>query len=113
MNMTNPNTQTGLQENVASILCYVLGWVSGVVFLILEPKNKNIKFHALQSIFVFGALSVVDMVIGWIPILGWIIAAFTGIAGFIFWIVLMVSAAQGRKLKIWIAGNLAEKYAAQ
>jgi uncharacterized membrane protein len=111
--MTNPSTSTGLQENVASLLCYVLGWVSGIVFLIIEPKNKTIKFHALQSIFIFGALSVINMIFTWIPFLGWVIGGISGVVAFILWIVLMVTAVQGRKLKIWVAGDLAEKYSAQ
>ena len=59
-------TKTGLQENVAGLLCYILGWVTGIIFLILEPENKFVKFHAIQSIIVFGALSIVSAVFGWI-----------------------------------------------
>lgn len=111
--MTNSTTSTGLQENVASLLCYVLGWVSGIVFLILEPKNPNIKYHALQSIFVFGALSIAHMVFDWIPFIGFVIAPILGVLTFILWLVLMLMAYQNRKVKIWIAGDLAEKYANQ
>ncbi|MFC1909399.1 DUF4870 domain-containing protein [Chloroflexota bacterium] len=45
-------TSTGLPENVAGLLCYVLWWVSGIVFLIIESENKWIRFHAFQSIIV-------------------------------------------------------------
>src|ERR1700679_1592528 len=43
----------GMEENVASALCYALGWITGVLFLVLEPYNKNrtVRFHAFQSIF--------------------------------------------------------------
>ncbi len=110
--MTNPSTSTGLQENVASLLCYVLGWVSGIVFLILEPNNKNIKFHAMQSIITFGALTVIQIVFDWIPILGWIIGAVTGVIGFILWIILIVTASQGRRFMVPWAGSIAQRYAA-
>ncbi len=47
---SGPKTGTGLQENVAGLLCYVLGWVTGIIFLILENKNRFVRFHAIQSI---------------------------------------------------------------
>ena len=105
------NTSTGLQENVACVLCYVLGWVSGIVFLIIEPENKTIKFHAFQSILVFASLSVIMMIFGWIPVLSIIFGVIVGIVGFIAWIGLMVMAAQEKKYKVPIAGELAEKWA--
>ena len=49
-------TSTGLDENVAGLLCYVLGWVSGLVFILIEQENNFVRFHAMQSIIVFGAL---------------------------------------------------------
>ena len=51
-------TSTGLTENVAGLLCYILGWITGIIFLILEPDNKFVRFHAIQSIIVFGIISV-------------------------------------------------------
>ena len=104
-------TSTKLEENVASLLCYVLGWISGIVFLILEPENKTVRYHAIQSILVFGTYTVVMAIFGWIPIFGWILAIILGIAAFVAWIVLMVKAYQGVKYKIPIAGDLAEKWA--
>ena len=105
------DTSSGLQENVASLLCYVLGWISGIVFLVLEPENKTIRFHAFQSILVFGALTVVMMIFRWIPFIGFPISIIIGIAGFIAWIGLMVVASQGQKYKVPIAGDYAEKWA--
>ena len=104
-------TSTGLKENVAGLLCYVLTWVTGIVFLIIEPENKTIRFHAIQSIVVFGSLTVISMIFSWIPWIGWIIGGIIGITGFILWIVLMVKAYQGEKYKIPIAGDMAEKWA--
>ncbi len=104
-------TSTGLAENVAGLLCYVLGWISGLVFFLIEKENKFVRFHALQSIIVFGVLFVAGFVIGWIPIIGWIIKWLICVLAFILWIVLMVKAYQGEKYKLPWAGNLAEKYA--
>jgi len=105
------DTSTKLDENVASLLCYVLGWISGIVFLILEPENKTVRFHAIQSIIVFGALSIASAIFTWIPWIGWIIGVIIGITGFILWIVLMVKAYQGEKYKLPVAGEMAEKWA--
>jgi uncharacterized membrane protein len=104
-------TSTGLQENVAGLLCYVLGWVSGIIFLIIEPENSFVRFHAFQSIIVFAILTLVGIVFSPIPLLGAFIGWIASIAGFILWIVLMVMAVQGKKYKLPWAGDLAEKWA--
>ena len=61
-----PDTATGLKENIAGVLCYVLGWVSGIVFLIIEPNNKFVRFHAFQSIIVFAAITLVIIIFSYI-----------------------------------------------
>ena len=103
-------SSTGLDENIAGLLCYVLGWVSGIVFLILDQENKFVKFHAIQSIIVFGALSVLNGLLGWIPVLGLIVGIISGILAFVLWILLMVKANQGERYKIKWAGDYAERW---
>ena len=56
---------TGLEENVAGALCYVLGWVTGIIFLIID-KRPSVRFNAAQAIVVFGGLQVISIVIGMI-----------------------------------------------
>jgi len=102
-------TSTGLTENVAGLLCYVLGWISGIVFLLIEPENKFVRFHAIQSIVVFGAITVAGVILGWIPVIGGFISGALSVLGFILWIVLMVKAYQGTKYKLPWAGDYAEK----
>lgn len=102
-------TSTGLEENVAGLLCYVLGWVSGIIFLLLEKENKFVRFHAIQSIVVFGALSVIMIILSWIPFIRYFINWLLAVLGFILWIVLMVKAYQGNKYKLPWAGDFAEK----
>ena len=104
-------TSTGLTENVAGLLCYVLGWISGIVFVLIEPENKFVRFHAIQSIVVFGALTVAGIILGWIPVIGGFFSWALSVLGFILWIVLMVKAYQGTKYKLPWAGNFAEKRA--
>jgi uncharacterized membrane protein len=102
-------TNVGLEPNVASLLCYLFGWVTGIVFFILEKENKLIRFHALQSIIVFGALTIAGALLDWIPIIGSFFSAAIGILAFILWIVLMIKAYQGEKYKMPWAGDFAEK----
>ena len=106
-------TSTGLTENVAGLLCYVLGWVSGIVFILIERENKFVRFHAIPSIIVFGVLNVAGIVLGWIlgwiPVLGSFVSAVIAILAFILWIVLMVKAYRGIKYKIPWAGDFADR----
>ena len=110
-------TSTGLTENVAGLLCYVLGWVSGIVFFLIEQENKFVRFHAIQSIVTFGSITVVSIalsILGLIPYLGVVFDIsnrIIGLLAFVLWIVLIVMAAQGKKYKLPWAGNLAEKWA--
>lgn len=104
-------SSTGLDENVAGLLCYVLGWVSGLVFFLLEQENKFVRFHAIQSILVFGVLNIALIVLGWIPFIGMVFGWLIGVLGFALWIILIIKAYQGVKFKLPWSGNLAEKWA--
>ena len=95
---------------MAGLLSYVLGWVSGLVFILLENENKFVRFHAMQSIIVFGSLNIISIVIGSIPFIGWGVASVIGVLSFVLWIVLMIKAYQGEMFKLPWAGDLAEKW---
>ena len=103
-------TKTGLSESAAGLLCYVLGWVTGIIFLLIEPDNKFVRFHAFQSIIVFGILTLIGLIFSPIPFLGGFISWVVLVIGFILWILLMVMAVQGQKYKLPWTGNLAEKW---
>jgi len=115
---------TPLAENVAAALCYSLMLITGVLFLVLEPYNKNrtIRFHAFQAIFVTLAMIVVQIA------LGIVVAILVGVSGsgwyfvptiwllfhlacLILWIFLILSAYQGKKVVLPVIGPLAEKQA--
>ncbi|MDQ0090021.1 putative membrane protein [Paenibacillus anaericanus] len=110
MNETNlgPST-TGLDPKVAGLLCYLGAFITGIIFLIVEKENRFVKFHALQSIIVFGSLTVVNIVLGLIPILGAIVSFILAPLTFILWIVLMLLALQGKQFKLPFAGDIAEQ----
>jgi uncharacterized membrane protein len=99
---------TGIQPNVAGLLCYLAWWLTGIIFLIIEKENKLVRFHAWQSIFTFAPITVIQIILSFIPIIGWILGIFVWIGSVILWIVLMMKAYQGKKIKIPISGNLAE-----
>lgn len=108
--LSNANkTVSGLDENVAAALSYGLGWITGVLFLVTEPQNRFVRFHAMQSTIVFLALSVACVVLQSIPILGMLLTVFIVIpASAVLWLILMFKAYQGEHFKLPIAGEMAE-----
>ena len=103
-------TSSGLDENVAGALSYALGWITGIGFLLTEPANKFVRFHALQSVIVFGGLSLAWFIAMSIPLLGWLIA-FVVIPPLsaVLWLLLMFKAYQGERFKIPVTGDMAEQ----
>ncbi|RQD82475.1 hypothetical protein D5R95_07170 [Methanosalsum natronophilum] len=99
-------TSTGLSENVASALTYVLGFLTGIIFLIVEKENSTVRFHAAQSIVVFGALFVLNVIFSYVLS---IIASLLGLVGFVLWIYLIVMAFQGNDVKLPVISEYAEK----
>jgi uncharacterized membrane protein len=113
--MINPQDQErtlkGLTVNTAALLCYLGIWISGIIFLVLEQKNRFIRFHALQSIITFGILSVAGSILNRFPVVGGWLSGAVSVAGFILWIILMVKAGQGELFKLPWIGDLAERLA--
>ncbi len=105
------NTLQKLNPNLAGLLCYIGGWVSGLIFLLIEEKNPFVRFHAAQSIVVFGTLNLLSMLLGWIPGSGGIFTFVISGFSFIFWVVLMVKAYQGELYRLPVAGEIAESLA--
>lgn len=103
---------TGLQENVAGMLCYAVWWASGIAFLVLEPNNKNIKFHAWQSILSFGVFFIVALIFSMIHSI-WFIGTILWVAGVILWIYLMYMTYQGKKIVLPVVGPIAQRWAEQ
>lgn len=102
-------TSTGMQPNVAALLSYLLGLITGIIFYVIEKENKFVRFHAMQSIVVFGFLFVAVVVLSFIPVIGWVLMPIIWIAQLALWIILMVKAYQGEMFKLPIAGDIAEK----
>jgi len=102
-------SSTGLDENVAGFFCYLLGFITGIVFLVVEKESGFVKFHARQSTITFLGLLVLMIVIGWIPVLNILIF----VLSLILWLILMVKALRGEKYKLPVVGKLAEEKTGQ
>lgn len=94
-----------LPVNTASALCYVLGWVSGLVFLLAEKQNAKVRFHAMQALLFFGGLTVLSFV----PVIGWLLSPFVMILGFIVWLMSIYKAYNGEEFELPVVGKMAKK----
>jgi uncharacterized membrane protein len=105
----------GLAENVAGLLCYVLGWLTGIIFLLID-KRPFVKFHAAQSIVVFGALTIIRIGLGIVMGIGgfvgfgiWaLVSMVLGLVGLVLWILLMIKAYQHQLYRVPIAAPIAD-----
>jgi uncharacterized membrane protein len=106
----------GLEENVAGLLCYILGWVTGLIFLLID-KRAFVKFHAAQSIAMSIGVMVLYFVLGifvgllhvmHLGLLALLFYPLLGLLLFALWIFVMYKAYQHEKFKLPIIGNLVE-----
>jgi uncharacterized membrane protein len=105
----------GLAENVAGLLCYVLGWLTGIIFILID-KRPFVRFHAAQSIVVFGALTLVRIGFGIVMGIGgvvgfglWaLVSMVLGLLTVILWILLMIKAYQHELFRVPIAAPIAD-----
>jgi len=117
------SAQPGLDQNVAGLLCYVLGWITGIIFFLID-KRPYVRFHAAQSIVVFGGLHILEIVIGIIFGAGFMMMggfgtfglaaalySLIGLVSLVLWILLMVKAYQGEKFEVPVAAGIAKSLA--
>lgn len=125
-------SSTGLDENVAALLSYVFGWVSGLIFFLIEKDSRLVRFHGMQSL-LFNVLVAVVAIALWIvlfvfflivsqisgalatilslvSILVWLVFGIAILAG---WVLCLVKAFQGQYFKLPVIGNFAEKFSAK
>jgi len=121
-------TSMNLDENIASVLCYALTWLTGIIFFFMEKENKTVRFHAMQSILTFLPLTILgyifqgvlgvsytrQSVYGYsygIPTLSpfYYVGILIYLVVFVLWLLLMYKAYNGEKFKLPIVGDIAEK----
>ncbi len=123
-------SSTGLDENIAALLAYVFGWISGLIFFLIEKDSKLVRFHAMQAI-LFNVCVIVLAIAIWIvvvviavigsqisDVIGSLVTIVAGLLWFILsigiliaWVLCLVRAYQGQYFKLPIIGNFAEKFA--
>jgi uncharacterized membrane protein len=121
-------SSTGLDENIAALLAYVFGWISGLIFFLIEKDSKLVRFHGMQAIlfnvcvlvlciamwvvtFVLVLIAsqladIMGTVVGLVATLIWLVLS-VGIL--IAWVLCLVRAYQGQYFKLPVIGNMAEK----
>lgn len=115
-------SQSGLSENVAGLLCYVLGWLTGLIFLLID-KRPFVRFHAAQSLVTFGVLNIISIILGvsfagsmWGS--GFAMSAFgfwaailslVRLTALVLWIVCMIKAYQHERFRVPLAADLADQ----
>jgi len=120
--MSDPTTSTGVDERLASVLCYAGWWITGLVFLFAERRHQRVRFHAAQSLIVFGALSIVLFLCGGASAVAFFVAVPTfqllqsignavWLAAVLLWFFLLLKAWRGETWQVPIAGGLALKVA--
>ena len=105
------NSSTGLSENLAATLCYVLGWLTGLIFLLVEKQSGFVRFHAMQSLMTFGLLSIAGFVVSFLPGIGAFLSSLVGLLTLVLWLVLIFKAWTGERYKLPMIGEEAEKQA--
>lgn len=120
MSNTNPNSTTGLPDNLAGALSYVLGPVTGIIFLVWEKQSRFVRFHAMQALLVGVVLiilnyvlNVLNAVLVRIPFIGWLfalgLALVVGLASLVLWLALMYAAYTGKEWELPVIGAEARK----
>lgn len=101
-------TSTGFDANVAAALSYLVGFVTGIIFLVVEKENRFVRFHALQSTLLFAGIVAIDILLQIVPILGALVVVFIIIpASAVLWLLMMFKAYQGEEFKLPLIGQMA------
>ncbi|MEK5038430.1 DUF4870 domain-containing protein [Sporosarcina sp. FSL K6-3457] len=103
----NKKSSIGLDENIGGMLCYI--FIIGLVFLFMEKENQFIRFHALQAVFLGVFLFILNLVLGIIPIIGWILSLLMGPLVLFMIVFMMYQAYKGKYFKLPVIGDMAEK----
>lgn len=125
-------SSTGLDENIAALLSYIFGWVSGLIFFLIEKDSRLVRFHAMQSILFNVSLGILAFVLWFVLFILFLILSqvsdvlttLVGILSMLLWLVLfvgiligwvmcLIKAYQGQYFKLPIIGNFAEKFSAK
>ena len=93
----------GLEENAGGAVAYIFGWVTGLVFLLMEKENKFVRFHAMQSLIFFAGLQIMLMtpLVVFLPLMAPL--------AFVVWLVCIFKAYNGEEFELPVVGQFARK----
>jgi uncharacterized membrane protein len=118
--LARESPQSQMSENLAATLSYSLGWLTGIIFYLID-KRPYVRFHAAQSMVVFGGLHILTFVVGAFFGLSWITGGWAGfslgltlyrilhLVSVVLWVVLMIKAYQGERFRVPLAADLSER----
>jgi|SRR3989338_5092216 len=101
---------SGISENLANLLCYVGTWITGIIFLLIEKDRPVVRFHAAQSLVLFGGLQILSIILPITFVLAFLLPIIW-LVWVILWVFMMYKAYQGGIYKLPLVGDLAEKIA--
>lgn len=102
-------TTTTQNQNIMAAASYLLGPITGILFLLLEKENQFIRFHAMQSTILFGGLWVANVGLGFVPYFGWLAGMVLSLVSFVLWVVLMWKAFSGEEYEVPYVGEWARR----
>ena len=106
-------TKVAGNENLMGAAAYLLGFITGIIFLLVEKESKFVRFHAMQSTILFGGVFIANIALGCVPILGWIAGLLIPLGSFVLWIDLMWKAFHRDTYKVQYAGDIAQQQLAK
>lgn len=109
LNPAENKTSSGLEQNVAGLLCYLFWFITGIVFLVIEKENRFVRFHAMQSILLFVSIFIASFILTIIPIIGWLISLLFFPLTLVLWMFMMFKAYKGEWFKFPVIGDIAEQ----
>ena len=91
--MSEKSTSMGIVEHIAIALSYALGWISGLIILLVEKENDTVRYHAAQSIIIFGSITLLNIILPMFLFMGGLaLMSLLSLATIILWIVFIVTA---------------------
>jgi len=122
-------SSTGLDENIAALLSYIFGWLSGLIFFLIEKDSRLVRFHAMQSLLLNVVAIIIGIAIWVVTVVMWlvstqisgIVSALVSLVATLVWVVFgiailvaavmcLIKAYQSQYFKLPIIGNFAEKF---
>jgi uncharacterized membrane protein len=108
-------TKLGVSENIAGLLAYILGWISGIILLVIEKENKFVRFHAAQSVVLYLGLFILDFILGLLASISYIgfifglISMLIALVSFVLWLFLMFKAYKGEMYRLPVIADYADQ----